>query len=327
MNSSDKTRVSWPSNLGTMDDSTRQQLCEQSLPGFLSLLSAENIAFEPSLEQIHNHLYVPFCAWLSEQHKNTPLIIGINGSQGSGKSTLSKILKQILEKSFNKQVAILSIDDLYKTRQQREQLAKDVHPLFSTRGVPGTHDVELGIKLIKQLIQNDNSEIKIPVFEKAIDDRADESDWISFNGQPDIILFEGWCVGSIAEDDEQLLAAMNELEREEDADAKWRNHVNEQLKADYQDLFSLIDILLLLKIPDFNKVYEWRKLQESKLRQRIENEASSSHSVMSDHEVERFIMHYERLTRHTLNEMPERCDIVFELGDDHHIKNVMTRYQ
>lgn len=327
MNSSDKTRVSWPSNLETMDDNTRQKLCEQSLPGFLSLLSAENIAFEPSLEQIHNQLYVPFCAWLSEQQKNAPLVIGINGSQGSGKSTLSKILKQILEKSFNKQVAILSIDDLYKTRQQREQLAKDVHPLFSTRGVPGTHDVELGINLIKQLIQNDNSEVKIPVFEKAIDDRADESEWISFKGQPDIILFEGWCVGSIAEDDEQLLSAMNALEREEDADAKWRNHVNEQLKADYQELFSLIDILLLLKIPDFNKVYEWRKLQESKLRQRIANEPSSSHSVMSDREVERFIMHYERLTRHTLNEMPARCDIVFELGDDHHIKNVMTRYQ
>ncbi|PTT43253.1 kinase, partial [Stenotrophomonas sp. HMWF022] len=72
-----------------------------------------------------------------------PLILGLCGAQGSGKSTIAARLAKQVERS-----AILSLDDLYLTRAERQKLARAVHPLFATRGVPGTHDVALGVETI-----------------------------------------------------------------------------------------------------------------------------------------------------------------------------------
>ena len=324
---SKETNSDWPVPLTEQETIYLASLSESLLEGFNQLLKNEKIESNESFELTHQHIYLPFCSWLIKQKKDIPLVIGINGSQGSGKSTLTRILKYVLESGFDKTVACLSIDDLYKTREQRLQLAKTVHPLLQTRGVPGTHDTTLGINILTQLKSKQAKPVLIPVFDKAIDDRLDKSRWQPHHGECDFILFEGWCVGTTAEDEQSLKQDINELERNEDKDTSWRQYVNQQLKNDYAEMFSHIDIQLLLKIPDFRKVYEWRQLQEQKLETKTKAKATIDRQpgLMDKEQLKHFLMHYERLTRHTLNEMPDRCDVIFELGDDHMIKNVKAR--
>lgn len=325
MSNTEKNNAIWPLTDESKQREELQQISDDLLAELLQLLENENI---PATEQvIHNHhrLFVPFCDWLVKQQIDRPLIVGINGSQGSGKSTLTKILKTIIEQGFDKTVVSLSIDDLYKTKYERQKMAEVVHPLFSTRGVPGTHDTNLGISVLNHLLEGNHNELAIPVFDKSIDDRLPVSQWPVFKGQCDIVLFEGWCVGAIAENEESLNTPVNTLEQFEDEDASWRHIINNQLKNDYSDLFSLIDLQVLMKIPGFEKVYEWRELQENKLKVSSESDTDSSLSIMSNKEIKRFIMHYERITKHTLKEMPDRCDIVFEINDEHQIQNVIAR--
>ncbi|MCW8957029.1 MAG: hypothetical protein OQL09_09105 [Gammaproteobacteria bacterium] len=315
----------WPENIPGLDKAELQQLTDRILPVFKSLLVQEKIPESEAFNESVKCLYIPLSAWLTCQQKDAPLIIGINGSQGSGKSTLTRILVAILELGFNKKVVSFSIDDLYLSRDQRTELARDVHPLFRTRGVPGTHDIELGISILNQLLQRKSAEIKIPVFDKSIDDRLPESEWNRVHGICDIVIFEGWCVGSIAQGRQALESPINGLEKAEDKDGVWRKYVNQQLEGVYAELFSLIDIMLMLKIPDFEKVYEWRKLQEQKLKASLADNPAMTDNTMSESEIERFIMYFERITRHTLDEMPARADVVMELGEDHRVRNVIVK--
>ena len=89
--------------------------------------------------------YLPLAERLAKHHDaaRRTLLIGVNGSQGSGKSTLASLLVQLLAKNFGLKAVDLSIDDFYLTREARLSLASQIHPLFETRGVPGTHDVTL----------------------------------------------------------------------------------------------------------------------------------------------------------------------------------------
>lgn len=292
-------------------DSELQQLVE-------NILIEEQIPLDAGLHQSLNNYYLPLANWVAAQHQSTPLVIGINGSQGSGKTTLCKILSALLEYSLNKKVISLSIDDIYKTRSQREELAESVHSLLITRGVPGTHDVELGYSILQQLKQI--QPVDIPVFDKATDDRLHKDDWIKVEHEIDIVLFEGWCVGANAEQESRLQSSINNLEQNEDPDKIWRTHVNDQLATNYQDLFSLIDKLIMLKIPDFDKVYEWRNLQEEKLKLTAASDNNSK--IMSAEEINRFIMHFERITRHMLDEMPIRSDVVLDINNNHQISKL-----
>jgi len=287
-----------------------------TVPQWLKLLIKEE-ALPSTFENLAVTYYLPLAeritSW-AENHK-TPLVVGVNGAQGTGKSTMSKVLALALEQEHQLKCAIISIDDIYLTREERAQLATDVHPLFQTRGVPGTHDVAMGVDLIKQL--KDRKTPPIPVFNKASDDRAPEEQWVTLAQPADIILFEGWCVGAIAQPDTALKEPCNSLEKSEDTDASWRNFANKQLEHSYPQLFDLIDRLVMLKAPDFECVYQWRKTQEEKLRITHQGDA-----IMDDKQISRFIMHYERLTRWLFQEMPERADCVLELSPDHNISQV-----
>ena len=243
-----------------------------------------------------------------------PLVVGINGAQGTGKSTLSKVLALALKHHHHCRSAILSIDDLYLTKSERRQLAKMVHPLLATRGVPGTHDVAMGRHLLDQL--KNKQAVSLPVFDKAIDDRAPVDQWVSHPQAVDVILFEGWCVGAVAQHESALARPVNHLEKDEDIDALWRKYANDQLNVAYAGLFERIDRLVMLKAPDFECVQEWRSTQEDKLRL-ITDPTRSNHALMSQEQLERFIMHYERITRWMLEEMPERSDCVIELNTEH----------
>jgi len=251
-------------------------------------------------------------------HQGT-YIVGINGCQGSGKSTLAALLVKMMNGMLGLRCINLSIDDFYLTHQERQSLASEVHPLLATRGVPGTHDVALAIDTIKALSQS--GQVSVPRFDKAIDDRSPEEQWPQLVAPVDVIVLEGWCLSIGPQDESQLEQSINELETREDPDGTWRRYVNAVLKDQYLALYDLVDFLVMLKAPDFNKVYEWRQNQEDKLAAAQKQENSDSNRIMSPEELKRFIQHYERVTRHGLETLQEKADVVFQLTDRQTIEN------
>ncbi|NMT63396.1 hypothetical protein DIT72_13770 [Marinobacter orientalis] len=268
--------------------------------------------------------------------REEPVVIGINGAQGTGKSTLTEFLRELLTTHYRMPTASFSLDDLYLTRAEREKLAQDVHPLFITRGVPGTHDIALGQRVIDQLkAAGPGTETRIPVFDKSRDDRSPQHLWPVFRGRAEVILIEGWCMGAApAASESELMQPVNELERSEDPEGTWRQYVNRCLKGGYGRFFNQIDSLIMLRAPSMECVLEWRTLQEHKLRERsgvapkeseIASEAAQPSRIMSDEEVVRFIMHYERITRASLDEMPARADCLINVAEDHSFGEPLIR--
>ena len=237
-------------------------------------------------------------------------VLGLCGAQGSGKTTLASALARHFEAEGTR-TAILSIDDLYRTHAERERLGKTVHPLLRTRGVPGTHDVDLGLAVLAAL--DKGVATWLPRFDKARDDRCPRSDWGQAKAGTRLLIFEGWCVGARPEPEAALAEPVNALERDEDRDGRWRRFVHAALAGDYQRLFARIDGLVLLAAPDFAIVRDWRIEQERDLRAQA---PPGSPGLMDDAAVARFVQHYERLTRHMLNEMPARADLVVDIAED-----------
>lgn len=253
--------------------------------------------------------------------RDKSLIVGLSGSQGSGKSTLATALRDALgERGLN--VAVISLDDLYFTHGERKRLAAEVHPLLQTRGVPGTHDVALGLDLLRRL-KNAMADTLTPLprFDKTRDDRAPENAWEVFKGRPDIIVLEGWCLAARAQDVAALEEPINALENAHDRNAVWRTHVNQQLSGAYCDLFGALDYLVFLKAPSFDVVFSWRKEQEQKLKRR----AGASRPPMTDAELQHFIAHYERLTRHMHADLPLFADMVVELDTARDVLNITRK--
>jgi D-glycerate 3-kinase len=284
--------------------------------------AARLMKIDNDLEQELTDIYIPLAAALKEKsgRHDGPLLIGVSGAQGAGKSTLCRLLQIVLEQGFGQRVTSLSIDDIYLTHAERKKLAQQVHPLLATRGVPGTHDVELGLNLLNNLKElRTGQKLAIPRFDKAIDDRLRQEEWRQITGPLDLILFEGWCVGALPQSEEALAEPVNILERDEDPEMIWRRYVNRQLQEGYCRLFAELDLLIMLKVPGMESVMNWRGIQEQKLASASEQQ---DHKIMSTTELQRFIMHYERLTRAMLDEMPDRADLVFVLNEKHQIDRV-----
>ena len=235
--------------------------------------------------------------------RKRPAILGLCGAQGSGKTTIAKYTAHLLEARGMRAVA-LSLDDFYLSRDARRRLAEDVHPLLAVRGPPGTHDVTLAGAVIDQL--RSKGKVTLPRFDKATDTRAPRGAWETVASPVDVILLEGWCVGAVSQGEAALVEPVNALERDEDPDGVWRTYVNNQLDGPYQFLFARLQDLILLQAPGFEVVAGWRRQQEARLR-------AISGAGMSDAEIDRFVAHYERLTRWILAEMPSRADWVVTL--------------
>jgi D-glycerate 3-kinase len=248
-------------------------------------------------------------ARLSSARRHRPFIVGVCGSQGSGKSTVCKTLTERFTQAGLK-VANLSLDDLYLSLAERVTLARHVHPLLRTRGVPGTHDTKLGVHTLNAL--GHSGPVPLPRFDKSIDDRRPKAQWDSLQGAAQLVFFEGWCVGARPQTLGPLDQPVNALEANEDVDGRWRRYVNDALGGEYQRLFGKIDFLVLLAAPSFDVILKWRTQQEHELRDRSGNKSG----VMSDAALVRFIQHYERLTRHILIEMPARADLVIRLSPE-----------
>lgn len=275
-------------------------------------------SYREMVDRIHRPVAEQIARRRSEMGR--PIVVGLCGSQGSGKSTMASVLKLLLEETGLK-AAVLSLDDLYLTHAERARLGRQVNPLLATRGVPGTHDSALGMTLMKAL-RNGPAEVPMPRFDKAQDDRAAAETWPRVETPVDIVLFEGWCVGALPQDDAALAIPVNALERDEDRDGTWRRYVNDRLATDYAALFGCIDMLALLRAPSFEVVFGWRSLQEKKLADRT---LQAGTRIMDAGQIRRFLMYYQRLTEWILAEMPGRADILMPMNEDHDILDVTFR--
>ncbi|MEA3387845.1 kinase [Sphingobium sp. CCH11-B1] len=251
---------------------------------------------------------------LLERHRGLA-VLGIAGTQGSGKSTVALGIEARMA-THGVRCAVLSIDDLYLPLAARERLAAEVHPLLRTRGVPGTHDVPLGLAVIDALAQG--QPVPLPRFDKARDDRVPEAQWPRAPEATRLLILEGWCVGARPQAEACLDVPINALEAQEDADGRWRRHVNAALAGDYQTLFARIDALAFLAAPDFAVVERWRGEQEAALRRQSGDEAG----VMDEAQLSRFIQHYERITRAMLTEPPTRATLTVRLREDRSVAGV-----
>ncbi|MCY3812946.1 MAG: kinase [Gammaproteobacteria bacterium] len=233
--------------------------------------------------------------------------VGVAGGQGAGKSTLGLLLAAA--GAFHGQrVVVLSIDDFYLTKAERERLAAEVHPLFRTRGPPGTHAVPLLLRTLEALTRGDDA--AVPRFDKGIDDRAGEA---TVAGPADIVVVEGWCVGAPPRPAGESSAPINTLERQSDVDGVWRNAIDDALCGAYAELNAALDAILFLRVPGLDAVRRWRLQQEGE-RPRAQR--------MTAAEIAHFVAHYERITRRMLAELPNTADVTVELAEDHRIAAV-----
>jgi len=267
---------------------------------------------------------IPICFWIFKKaSKKKPLILGLSGGQGIGKTTISSIITLILKKYFKLNIFKISIDDFYKTRKERFLLSKKIHPLLMTRGVPGTHDINIMLNFFKRVKKNNFKSLKLPKFDKAIDDRCKKSSWYTIKKRSDIIIFEGWCVGARSQKNSILKKPVNSLEKSNDQNLFWRKYVNDQLKKKYKKLFSYLDCLLYMKAKNFSLLQKWRLKQEKKLW--IKSKNKKNLKIMSKGEVINFMQTYQRITQNMFKDAPKYASIILNLNSNHQIKTINYR--
>ncbi len=246
-----------------------------------------------------------------------PIIVGLNGAQGSGKSTLSQYLSQMMPMQLGVDCHVLSVDDFYLSKAKRKRLAASVHPLLGIRGVPGTHDVPRLLDALAGFIDPGIQSVTVPIFDKLKDDRTKNVQRIQKSARPTVILFEGWCVGVPAQHQLALSVPASSFEFSNDNNGVWRSYVNERLGGDYVDVFKLLDRLSMLKPPCFEAVYDWRVDQEMRLvARRREDSSDTSIRGMSVRQVGEFVENFRRLTCHAIGVLPDLADETWELQAD-----------
>ena len=278
----------------------------------------KNQSLAPSYLDTALKWFKPLGVHIASHHDSAkkPFFLGVNGAQGSGKSTLCAFLQFYLSQQHGLNVVTLSLDDFYLSQSDRLAMSVKVHPLFKTRGVPGTHDIALLQKTLERLAEYGT--VSLPRFSKATDNPASVLEWPVVNAPVDVVLMEGWCWGAEPQTDAQLRTSENELEREHDALGVWREYVNQTLKRDYLDLYAKMHYWVMLKAPSFDCVADWRIEQEHKLKQRLT--PTDAHSaVMNDTQIRQFISYFERLTKHVLATLPDKVDCLYELDAQRHI--------
>jgi D-glycerate 3-kinase len=297
-------------NFPHTNDTEVQNLLHESRETLFEL--AREMKIDDLSEAFLEEIVIPISLYLIKQFpkREKPYFICFTGGQGSGKTTLSFFVQKVLNETCNRPAMGFSIDDIYKSQEERTALANNVHPLCYVRGVPGTHDINMGLDLIDQLSRaNQDTQTKIPSFCKPEDKHYPIEDWPIYIGKPDFIFFDAWCGGARPLPEEDWLPPLNQLEAEEDPDGIWSKWSNKELSKDYQTLFSLFDVLLMIKVPSMDFVYESRWIQEQTLAKTVTDPVLKK-KIMTQDQVYRFVMHYERLTHYILEELPDFSDIV-----------------
>ena len=255
-------------------------------------------------------------------HYGSPYFVGVNGCQGSGKSTFTEFIAEYLTINHHLKVAVLSLDDFYLSSKARQNLAMTIHPLLATRGVPGTHDTTLLQKTLADL-KAQKTDLLLPRFNKATDNPSPQSQWSHITKSVDVILFEGWCWGVPAQTTHELANPINMLETQDDPQSIWRQYVNTQLSQHYQPLYSMMKYWLTLQAPSFDCVYQWRLEQEQKLANKTKNIEQSA--IMSPTEVNNFIQYFQRLTEYSMQTLSITADVALRLDVNRKITQMIIK--
>lgn len=268
--------------------------------------------------------YKPIAQQLFDRfnESTSPFFVGINGCQGSGKSTLTDYIGDYLTRHYQLNVVVMSLDDFYYSSEERQVLASSVHPLLATRGVPGTHDIAELTQVLKQLKAGETG-FTVRKFNKATDEPCPERDWQVIEQAADIVIVEGWCWGVSPQTEEQLKAPINELEVKHDTSGEWRHYVNQQLKEEYVSLYKDMDFWLALQAPSFDCVYKWRLEQEEKLK--ASNVGLKNSKIMSSAEILNFTQYFQRLSVQACNTFKESADIICYLDSQRKITEVANK--
>ena len=275
-------------------------------------------------EKMIKSFLIPLCFWISKKaDKKKPYFVGLAGGQGTGKTTISSLIKIILIKYFKLKVFKISIDDFYKTRKDRIRLSKRIHPMLLTRGVPGTHDINMMLSFFKKIKSKKFKRLKLPTFNKAIDDRFSKKHWYDLKNKPDVIIFEGWCVGAKSEKNNTLKKAINSMERAKDHKQIWRKFVNQQLKSKYKNLYSQLNCLVYLNAKNFRLLQKWRLKQERKLL--LKSKKKLKLKIMNTQNVLDFMQTYQRITQNMFRSMPRYASIILNLNSYHQIKSAVYK--
>ncbi len=237
-------------------------------------------------------------------------VVGVAGPQGCGKTTLVKAYT-----AFHPQTAHFSLDDVYLDASERRKLAAAAHPLFATRGPPGTHDLGLLRDTLDALQSADpDSRTLLPAFDKVTDNPAPRTRRPVFEGRPQLILIDGWCLGAASQPADKLETPLNRLESNEDPRGKWRRAVDDHLTLPYAVAFQRLDAILYLRAPSFDVVPDWRCEQEEGLLGRPLTSADRDR-------IGRFVQHYERITRHMMAG-GRRADVEIQLDTRRNVTEV-----
>ena len=275
-------------------------------------------------ERMIKSFLIPLCFWISKKvGKKRPYLVGLAGGQGTGKTTISSLIKIILTKYFKLKVFKISIDDFYKTKKERINLSKRIHPMLLTRGVPGTHDINMMLNFFRKVKSKKFKRLKLPTFNKAIDDRFNKKRWYDLKEKPDVIIFEGWCVGAKAEKNNTLNKTINLMEKNKDKKKIWRKYVNQQLKSKYKNLYSQLNCLIYLRAKNFNLLQKWRLKQERKLL--LNSKKNSKLKIMNKEDVLSFMQTYQRVTQNMFKNMPKYASIILNLNSNHQIKTAVYK--
>ncbi|MBM0740087.1 glycerate kinase [Phormidium sp. CLA17] len=254
-------------------------------------------------------VWLPIAQQLANRHQQVgrPFVQGILGGQGTGKTTLSKLLTVLL-RQMGLNALNWSLDDLYKTFSDRQRLqAQD--PRLVWRGPPGTHDVALGIETLDLLCQSSDQIISIPRFDKSLHNGAGDRATPEQAQNIDIILFEGWFVGVQPIDSTAFDQAPPPILTE--ADRAFARDINARLQA-YLPLWQRLDSLWVLNLSDYRLSKQWRKQAEQQMR-------AAGKPGMGDAEIDAFVDYFWR-SLHPALFMPtalKRADLIIELQPDH----------
>ena len=244
-----------------------------------------------------------------------PPVLALSGGQGTGKSTLARHLALAL-RSRGQTAELIGLDDFYLPQKDRIRLAREIHPLLMTRGVPGTHDLAMLVDVIRGL--RSSRQVAIPVFDKLKDDRLPEARFSLPGAQ--ILILEGWCLGARVEAESGLTEAVNDLEKSEDPDLIWRHYVNQQMESEaWMSLDDLIDQIIFFRIPSFDQVLAWRWQQEQELAAK-----AGTARGMDRNQIKRFISHFERITLSMLENPPEKTALEFNLNEHHKVIEIRS---